>query len=267
MPSPFPGMDPYVESQRWQGFHAAFIVELQTVLVPLVRPRYTVDIEEYILVEQPPEERRRFQPDVTIAEERAGTERRAEGSVAVVSPPALRRPVAVTLPLPTHRRQRNVALRLRETGDVVTVIEVLSPAKKRPGGARDYLDKREKLLLSEAHLVEIDLLRGGERLPTLDPLPPGDTYVLVSRVEQRPVAEGWPWTLREPLPCIPVPLAGDDPDVTLGLQTLFTTVYDRAGYDYSLDYNREPEPPLTPEDAAWARELLAARADGAAAGG
>jgi hypothetical protein len=141
---------------------------------------------------------------------------------------------------------------------VVTIVEVLSPTNKRPGGdGRDaYLQKREEVLLSPAHLVELDLLRGGERLPALKPLPPGDYYAFVSRQRDRPMAAVYAWSLRSPLPAIPVPLAGDDRDVIPDLQSVFTDVYDRAGYDYTLDYERAVEPTLSEDDATWARERL-----------
>src|SRR5262249_8635043 len=129
---------------------------------------------------------------------------------------------------------------------------------KRAGsdGQREYLEKRTNVLLSATHLVELDLLRGGERLPTLKPLPPGEYFAFVCRAEQRPMADVYPWSLRQPLPTIPIPLTGSDPDVMLDLQTVFTTGYDRGGYDYALDYQALVEPPLGEADAAWVREVL-----------
>lgn len=90
------------------------------------------------------------------------------------------------------------------------------------------------------------------------PLPPGDGYVVVSQSARRPMDDVWPIALRETLPTVAVPLSGTDPDARLDLQAIFTLVYERAGYDYSLDYTRAPEPPLSAEDAAWAREVLSA---------
>ena len=142
--------------------------------------------------------------------------------------------------------------------EVVTVIEVLSPGNKRPGsdGRREYLTKRETVLLSATHLLELDLLRGGERLPTIEALPRADFYAFVCRARQRPLAEVYPWTLRQPLPSLPVPLAQGDPEISLDLQAVFTTVYDRAGYDYALDYTQPVEPPLSEEEQAWCSEVL-----------
>ena len=135
---------------------------------------------------------------------------------------------------------------------------VASPVPLRGGdGRREYLEKRQAVLRSGTQLVELDLLRGGERLPTVEPLPAGDYYAFVSRVPHRPRVAAYAWTLRDPLPTIPVPLAGADPEVELDLQAVFNTVYDRTGYDYSLDYQRAAEPPLAESDVAWVQQVLA----------
>src|SRR5262249_7709995 len=115
---------------------------------------------------------------------------------------------------------------------------------------------REEVLLSATHLVELDLLRGGERLPTLEALPPGDYYAFVCRGQRRFQAEGYARPMRRPLPPVPAPLSGAHPDVAFALQVMFPTVYDRAGYDYSLDYRRALMPPLSEADLVWAQQLL-----------
>jgi hypothetical protein len=248
-------MDPYIERQRWGGFHSRLIIEIATALVPHLRPTYTVEVEEYVYLErQPDEELRRARPDVALFQDRPLPFSAPEGGVAT-----LVEPVAVPLPMPERERHRYLEIRSRKSGALVTAIEVLSPGNKRVGSSArsEYLDKREALLLSTAHLVEMDLLRGGERLPMLHPLPPADYYVILSRVRRRPLAEVRPLALRRPLPSVPIPLTGDDPDIWLDLQAVFDSVYDRAGYDYSLDYGREVSPPLGEDDARWAQELLA----------
>jgi hypothetical protein len=258
MPSSFPGMDPCIESQVWQDFHHGLIEVVRESLSSRVRPRYVVRVEERVYVERQPDARRVVVPDVTMLERQA-REGPAE-EIGATAPAVSGASVVLTLPMPERRREAFLTIRERETLEVVTDIEVLSPDNKRAGsdGRREYLRKREAVLESEAHLVELDLLRGGERLPTLEPLPPAAYYVFVSRATRRPKVEVYPWTLRQPLPTIPVPLAGDDPDVALDLQSSFTTVYDRAGYDYSLNYRQPIEPPLSDVDAAWVRQILAA---------
>src|SRR5690606_15154439 len=116
------------------------------------------------------------------------------------------------------------------TREVITVIELLSPSNKNSGADRgQYLGKRERVLESPSHLVEIDLLRGS-RLP-IKGLPDCDYYVMVSRAEMRPKVELWPFRLRDPLPKIPIPLRAPDPDAILDLKAVLDRVYDGAGYE------------------------------------
>jgi hypothetical protein len=104
--------------------------------------------------------------------------------------------------MPEEVREAYLEVRRRGTRELVTVIEVLSPTNKRPGstGRAEYLAKRRTVLLSAAHLAEVDLLRGGERMPTAEPLPAADYSLLVSRALRRPMAEVWPFTRRDPIP-------------------------------------------------------------------
>ena len=162
------------------------------------------------------------------------------------------------VPMPDEQREAYLVVRDRETMEVVTVIETLSPANKRPGsrGRSEYLSKREMVFQSSTHLVELDLLRGGDRLPMTDRLPPGDYYAIVSREERRPRAEVYAWPLLHALPTIPIPLKRGDADVSLELQTVFTTVYDRARYHLSVDYSAELDPPLDETVHQWLRERI-----------
>lgn len=260
MPSPFPGMDPFVEGQDWEDFHTGFIAELSAALVPRVRPRYVVRKERRVYVEHSfPDDDHLVRADVAVM---SGPRELSE-SAAPASAEAAGSPVVVHLPKPEERREAFLTLRDRQTMEVVTVIELLSPANKRPAGdgRREYLSKRESILGSGTHLVELDLLRGGERLPTVEPLPAGDYYAFVCR-RRRYQAEVYAWTLRDRLPTIPLPLASDDPDVSIDLEEVFTSTYDRAGYDYSLDYRRPIRPALPEHDASWLAEIMAARPGG-----
>jgi Protein of unknown function (DUF4058) len=258
MPSPFPGMDPFIENQIWEDFHHALIEVIREALIPQTRPHYVVRVEERVYVEHEPSSLPMFiRPDVTVLE-RTGSEHPPESTAAATTVSIT--PVLLHLPVPERIREAFLMIRERETMEVVTVIEVLSPGNKRAGsdGRREYLRKREEVLLSYTHLVELDLLRGGERLPTIEPLPQGDYYAFIRRRQQRLQAEVYAWSLRQSLPSIPVPLAEADADVVLDLHAIFNTVYNRTGYDYSLNYRRVIEPPLTNADNAWAQQLLAA---------
>ena len=167
-------------------------------------------------------------------------------------------PALLTLPTIDPVEEIYLTIRSRENDDVVTVIELLSPTNKLSrDGRTEYLNKRNTVLHSEASLVEIDLLRGGKRLPTVERLPKGDYYAFVTRAERRPTVEVYSWPLERRLPKIPIPLAEGDPDVSLDLQAVFDTTYDRSGYDYSLNYKKPVEPPLTESQSAWVAEMLA----------
>lgn len=254
MPSPFPGMDPFIEGQPWQDFHARFINDLADLLMPQVRPRYVVEIEQYVYLARDEEDPDRLiKPDLSLVEQGSDSSLLREGPSSL----ATLAPVIHTVPVPRQHEQRFLSIRDRQSRKVVTVIELLSPTNKAPGDGRsEYLVKRSNVFYTLANLVEIDLLRGGQRLPTLEPLAPADYYVFVSRAGQKSTAEVYGWTLRERLPVIPVPLAGDDSDVPLDLQAAFRKTYDRAGYDYSLNYRSTIEPALEASVSEWAQSVV-----------
>ncbi len=259
MPSPFPGLDPYIEGPDWEDFHVRLIGVISERLLPSVRPSYVVRAERRVYVAHDIElDPSQVRPEVAILRKSGKRATRGGGGVARTRSAD---PVVLTLPIPEEHREAFLVLRLRQTMETVTVIEVLSPANKRPGsdGRREYLAKREQVVRSATHLVELDLLRGGHRLPMLEPLPAADYYAFVSRGNRRPRTEVFRWGLRDRVPAIPVPLAGKDPDVWLDLQAAIDQTYDRAGYDYSLDYDRRLSPALLGPDAAWAREVLRRR--------
>jgi hypothetical protein len=141
---------------------------------------------------------------------------------------------------------------------VVTVIELLSPTNKYRGarGREDYEAKRSEIMRSASHLVEIDLLRQGLRVPIQEEIPPCDYMVHISKVSQPPKGRLFPIMLELPLKAIPIPLRAEDPDVLLDLQSVLNTAYDRAAYDMDIDYTREPNSPLPPQKAEWAGRLL-----------
>lgn len=251
MPSPFPGMDPFLEGQLWSDFHADFIPQIRARLVPRLAPDYVVNVEKSLyLLHEDDEIERLVIPDVAVIESghwTGGT----EGGVALAVEPIVR-----TLPQPQTIRNSYLVIRSLRGRDVVTIIEVLSPWNKTGDGRGEYLEKRDALLKSPVNLVELDLLRGGRRLPTVEPLPPGDLFAFVSRGTQRPQTNVYPWSLRRVLPNIPIPLAPGDADVPLELQATFDETYDRAGYRYSVDYTAPVEPRLNEPDTEWVRAAL-----------
>ncbi len=255
MPSIFPGMDPFIEGYEWEDFHNRFITMSSDLIVPALRPDYAVRIEKRIYVEHPYDDPRLIRPDLTIIRDPLGL--RGSRSPARSSS-AMHEPVERTLPGPVDIEETYLVIRHLESSEVITVIELLSPSNKRANaeGREEYLAKREEILRSKTNLVEIDLLRGGLRLPTVEPLPPGDFFAFVCRAKRRRKVDVYAWPLNHRLPIIPIPLATDDREVSLDLQAVFDTVYDRAGYDYTINYTQPIVPTLNESETAWASELL-----------
>jgi len=254
MQSPFPGMDPYLEqSSVWHDFHESFIYECRRLLVPQISPAYIAKLDEHIYVHELAANERRLigRGDITVAEQ-AGL--KDAGALSIHQ--AIAAPVQVELrPAVDLERENRIEIRDRETGRIVSVIELLSPANKHAGqDRRQFLGKREELLASEINYIEIDLLRGGPRMPAGD-LPDCDYYVLVSRAAMRPKADFWPIRLADRLPSIPVPLKEPDADATLDLRLALDQAFEAGGYAAYI-YSGTPDPPLSPDQQPWAEELL-----------
>jgi hypothetical protein len=165
-------------------------------------------------------------------------------------------PVYTALPEPLDAMHESfIEIRDSENGYLVTVLELLSPSNKQVGYDRDgYIAKRRNYLLSHVNFIEIDLLRGGPRMP-IEELSPCDYYVLVKRASERTRAGVWPIRLRDSLPLIPIPMRAPDSDARLDLQAVLHSVYDRAGYRHRI-YRGTPKPKLLADDAQWADAIL-----------
>ena len=252
MPSPFPGMNPYLEQEdAWRDFHERFLPHAAEALSPQVSPAYVVKLEQNLYIHERAAGERHLlgYGDVTVSQGRAAGP--THGATGVVTAPS-----RILLPRVDVESESYLEIRDSKTRRLVAVIELLSPTNKRPGDDRQrYAAKRAGLLRSDAHFVELDLLRGWPRMPFDEP-PGGDYCVLVSRVEDRPRADFWPIGLREQLPVIAIPLQAPHPDARLDLQSLLHRVYDAAYYrDYI--YEGLPWPPLSEDDATWARQVAA----------
>ena len=258
MPSPFPGMDPFIESQNWKGFHSNFIGVLGEMLVAKLRPRYIVQTEDYVYLARVGDDPDRLlEPDLAVVEAAAAP---AMPTGSIGEAVATLAPSMHTLHVPRRYRQKFLSIRDRKFRNVVTVVELLSPTNKTPGdGYSEYLVKRYNVSYTTSHLVEIDLLRGGQRLATREPLEPADFYAFVARTAEASTIEVYHWTLRDRLPAIPIPLSEGDADVLLDLRAAFTTTYDRYGYDYALDYQLPVESPLETVASDWAKSVVAER--------
>jgi hypothetical protein len=256
MPSPFPGVDPYLEAQgRWPGFHNVLIVHCSELLNRELPEHYAAQTDERIALVSFDLPRSDRIPDVLISRDEYGaTSSRLAGT-----------PVVGTLE-PTTMQLLRREVEVRETWieiyhlpemELVTVIEILSPSNKGGTGRVDYIAKRDALIDQPINLVEVDLLLSGSRMPLSGRLPPGAFVAAVARAERRPDAEVYTWSLRQALPVLPIPLRAPDPDVHLDLAQAFQMTYDQGGYSRVMRYSR-PLPaslPISQEDRAWAESL------------
>ena len=252
MPSPFPGMDPYLEQpDLWPEVHSRLLVAIADSLGPQLRPKYRVAIEKRVY--EATEDLCIGRPDATVLQAKA----QARLPAPTPSSTAVVEPIVVELPMPEEIQERYLEIKEVGTGQVVTTLELISPSNKRAGkGRQQYEEKRSKILASQTHLVEIDLIRAFQPLPLRGAAKPSLYRILVSRAEQRPRAELYPFNLQTPIPAFPLPLQPDDLPLLLALQPLLNQVYDRASYDLAIDYTQAPVPPLSTEDAAWVHGLM-----------
>lgn len=257
MPSPFPGMNPYLERPAiWHDFHGSFLFTIRTKLAAQLAPAYIVQFEETLFIHEESADERRFyaSADVSVVGPTGGHRHADRGGTAVVEAPSTLRFNTSVI----ETKQRHLEILTREGRQLVTMIELLSPSNKRGEDRERYVDKRRQTLRAGANFVELDLLRGHGRVAP-DGLATCDYYALVARREAMPDAGVWPLRLRDPLPTIPIPLRPPDPDATLDLQAVLHEVYDACRYD-GYAYDAPPDPPLVPADQAWADECLAAAA-------
>ncbi|HYH63794.1 MAG TPA: DUF4058 family protein [Urbifossiella sp.] len=255
MPSPFPGMDPYLEHPAlWPDVHHELISSIREQLNQVIRPRYVARVEErmYLTDDDDPAHEFARIPDVKI-ESTPGSGGPLPGSGIAIAESVLIHQSDPT----TESRVEVVEVATRE---VVTVIELLSPANKTPGsaGRTSFMKKRAEVLASPANWFEIDLHRAGTGHPTRRRFPRHDYHVYSSPAAIRPDGRAWPIRLADPLPVVGVPLRAPDPDAPLDLGRALALAYDRAAYDATVNYAAEPIPPLPPDLATWADEVLKA---------
>jgi len=250
MELPFPGMDPYLERpSMWPDVHNSLIYAIREQLQRLLSPRYKAVITPYISLEslEIVPNRRAVVPDVGILDR---GEPGNETSTLLLAPA----PLTLTAVMEIPTRLARLEIRVIEDETLVTAIELLSPANKRPGaeGADAYERKRQELFRSTAHLLELDLLRYGQRPRLIQPLPAAPYFIFLSRSNNRPFVEVWPLSLSKSIDPVPVPLHYPESDIPLDLVAALRQIYSSARYDLQVDYRADPPPPdLTPDDAAW----------------
>ena len=246
-------MDPYLEHPAlWPDVHNRLIAELGNTLGPLLRPRYFIRLEERVYLAEPDGLVFVGRPDLSVEDRTHGEARGARRPEAGPGGP-----VVVEVPVVEAVRETYLEVRAVEAGEVVTVLELLSPANKLAGRGRTiYEEKRTAVLSTRTSLVEIDLVRAGEPMRVMGTPPSSDYRILVSPGPRRPLADLYPFSVQDPIPGFKLPLrpGDDEPDVDVG--AALKMLYDKAGYDLSIDYRAAPVPPLSGDAAAWAEVLL-----------
>jgi hypothetical protein len=253
--SPLPGMDPFLENPAyWLDFHSRFVNCWCEAIADALPPNYEASLGERVyLIEHDPEARKLGYPDVAVTHGAAGATSAGPSPKAV----ATLEPVTIPLLFLEGPRETYIEVLHRPDRSLVAVLELLSPTNKEYPGRTEYLAKRSALLHQNVHLVELDLLLGGQRLPMQKPLPPGDYYYLVSRGEKRPDCQVYSWTLQQPLHKLPVPLRAPDPDVLVDLAQVLATAYERGRFHRRIDYQTQPLPAtLSDKDKDWAEALV-----------
>ncbi len=255
MAGPFPGMDPYLEFQAaWPDFHTGLIAEVRNELGTRLPDSYFARVNERIEVATwTLESSYSFRPDVLVGRfpKHAGTPKvtPTTAGAATVEPKL----VEILDRDPEEIRVTGIEIRALPDLDLVTAIEILSPINKVGQGRLAYLEKRDKLHGARVNLVEIDLLLCGKPLPMKEQIEPGAYYAIVARGAMLPLAEVYRWSVRDPLPAIPIPLRAPDADIPIDVGVLVNRVYDLGRYARTLRHDtRLPEiTSLTVEDRGW----------------
>lgn len=252
MPSPFPGMDPYLEGYLWPDFHHRLASRISVLLAPQLQPKYVARLEISVIEDETFEaEIGVMYPDVEIVQVQPALQ--PAGGVMLVEPGTTVAPL--TIPIP---QVRLVSVEIRDVAEnqLVTSIEIISPVNKREPHLSRYRQKRERIRGADVHLLEIDLVRRGTRVWEYARLPQVPYVVVLTRAGSSTM-EVWPIKLSESLPRLPVPLRHPDKDVVLDLPAALANVYDEAFYHLSIDYQQAPPPPpLSAEEQAWTKQLL-----------
>lgn len=260
MPSPFPGMDPYLESPDiWPDLHHELISQIRAALNPGLRPRYVARVELRVYVTDPDDPGIEvIIPDVRLEKAVAAHARKqkvSHGAAVAISE-------AEDIPgwIEEEIKEARLEIRHRETGSLVAIIEIVSPANKVQGsnGRKSFLEKRREAIEAGVHWIEIDLLRAGIPSVAKSLIQPSDYRVLQYRAVTRR-ARYWRFDLRDPLPTIGIPLRRPDPDIPLELGKVFHEAYEHGAYDLSIDYRKDPAPAWNKRDKAWAHRLLRER--------
>jgi hypothetical protein len=251
-------MDPYLEHPSlWPDVHNSLIAAMRDALVPQVAPRYYVALERRAYLLSPDDVVFVGRPDVALVP--------AEATKAPAMLAAVAESIGVyevDVPMSDEVEENYLEIREVKTGKLVTILELLSPTNKlHEDGRRQYTEKRATILRSRTSLVEIDLLRAGAPMTVVGPEVRSDYRILISPGWRRPHSQLYAFSLRDPVPEIPIPLLPKEETPTLPLNQVLHDLYTRARFDLRLDYTLQPVPPLSEDASQWARAFLDAMTD------
>ena len=261
VPLIFPGMDPYLENPAiFPGIHGPMVTYLRDQIAPRIRPRYAASVGERVYVESASGwQDHAIIPDVWVRHTKGRSDQ--DGGVAVAELPEVDEPIVMEAQ-DLEIRQPFIEILDRESNmRVVTVIELISPSNKYAGPGRDsYVTKQREVYFSDTHLVEIDLLRRGPHVVAIAESSTAARYdydylVCVHRAHTTRF-EVYPRSIRQKLPCIRIPLAGNDPDVGLDIRAALEQAYEAGSYEQRIDYSQPCQPPLADDVQAWVNQLV-----------
>ena len=245
MPSPFPGMDPYLESPaHWSDFHGTFVPALRDAINQRLPKNYIARIGEHVSViapigAVPPGDS--FIPDVAVIHRAGNRSESTAAGAALLEPPEATE--LENVEFSDQRIETYVKIVRLPDQDLVTVVELLSPTNKYGEGRGEYMQKRRELRMQSVNLVELDLLRAGQRIEFDRPLPAGHYFAFVTRGSRSRITTVHPWSIRDPMPAIPIPLKELDAELLLPTREPFALTYARGRYDEIVDYSVHPPPP------------------------
>jgi hypothetical protein len=254
MSSPFPGMDPFLEDPaEWPSVHTRLISAISDELAGRLAPNFYVNIEQRVYIITPDDlTNQSIAPDVYVVRNPQGVSPTPASSTITV-------PTLVEPQYDREIRERYLEIRDTRNREVVTTIEVISPFNKRADtqGREAFLSKRQRVMGTNVHWIELDLLRAGKRPAEVDGK--SNYYALLKRGGVLGLLEVWYFDLRDRMPTIAVPLRPPFDDTPLDLQKVFDGLYARAYYADSIDYGANvPAPRLRPADAAWVQSTIKA---------
>lgn len=253
MSNPFPGMNPYLEGDLWSDLHNRLASSISIEIIPFIRPKYQALIAPYVVKSDlATMGSNAFYPDVAIIRNEVKEPMIAYGNQPQITKASLSVPVYV----PIEVKIPVIEIRKIKGKELITVIEILSPANKYGKGFQQYQEKRKALIPQKVNFLEIDLLRRGKRTIVHPEVEHCDYLCALTRKGENKT-DLWTLDLQEKLPVLPIPLEEGDSDVAIDLQQVLNDIYQGAYYGDTIDYTEKvPPPKLSKEKRQWIQNLI-----------